>query len=125
MTKALVQLNLKISKEFLVVAEQAHEAGHYSAAHTNSINSAIRAKDALALHFRRRSEKSSNHQLAVKEIAGLPAVGNELASLLAKILKEKNRFEYQDEIPKVSQSLVQLTRARAFLQRVLEVTGDA
>ncbi len=115
---AEVQIHLKLSQEFLDVAKWSFEAGHYNACQTNAVTSAIRAKDAVAHHFNQRSNRAVDHGRAVSELKGLGPHGSNLAAKLAMILKEKNKFAYQDAFSEREEALVTLKRATSFLEQV-------
>jgi len=107
---------LELAAQFLATALWAHEQGFHNASHTNSVNSAIRAKDAIAIRLSGRSRRLSAHGRAVDELAGL-AGGVEYSKAFNRILQDKNRFEYGDELASRARSAEQLARAQRFLER--------
>jgi uncharacterized protein (UPF0332 family) len=115
---AEVQIHLKLAQEFLDVAKWSFDAGFYNASQTNAVTSAIRAKDAVAHHFNQRSNKAVDHGRAVSELKGIGEQGGNLAAKLAMILKEKNKFAYQDAFSDRDEALVTLKRATSFLEQV-------
>jgi hypothetical protein len=115
---AEVQIHLKLAQEFLDVAAWSFDAGFYNASQTNAVTSAIRAKDAAAHHFNQRSNRAVDHGRAVSELKGIAGHGGNLASKLAMILKEKNKFAYQDAFSDRDEALVTLKRAASFLEQV-------
>lgn len=123
-SSAEVQINLKLAQEFLDVAAWCFEAGFYNASQTNAVTSAIRAKDAAAHHFNQRSNRAVDHGRAVSELKGIAGHGGNLASKLAMILKEKNKFAYQDVFSERDQALVTLKRATSFLEQVRGLVLD-
>lgn len=118
--KAATQINLALAEEFLAVARFALEAKYFNAAGTNAVTSAIRAKDAYAIESSGQSQRTSDHGRAVSELARIPVEGPLLAKTLEKILKEKNRFQYQDVFTEQEVARVQVKRAEAFLLAVRE-----
>lgn len=119
-----VSVNLKLAQEFLEVAVWSHENSLYNAAQTNSVNSAIRAKDAIALAFSGRSDKTSDHSRSIGELSRIPVHGNLLAKSLSRILQEKNKYEYQDVISDFEKAAVQLKRAEAFFLQVKTIIAE-
>lgn len=115
---AEVQIHLKLAEEFLDVAEWSFDAGFYNASQTNSATIAIRAKDAVAQHFNQRSNRAGDHGRAVSELKGIGVEGGKLASKLAMILKERNKYAYQDAFSDCEEALVTLKRATSFLEQV-------
>lgn len=113
---AEVQIHLKLAQEFLDVAEWSFDDGLYNASQTNAVISAIRAKDAAARHFNQRSTRAVDHGRAVSELKGIGVEGGKLASKLAMILKEKNKYAYQDAFSDREEALVSLKRATSFLE---------
>lgn len=116
MSKTTISLNLRLAEEFLASAGWAHEKRYYNVSHTNSVNSAIRAKDAIAIRLAGESRRLAAHGRAVDELSAL-AGGAELAAAFNRILQDKNRFEYSDELATQARSADQLARAERFLQR--------
>ncbi len=116
MSKAAISLNLGLAEEFLATATWALESGFHNVSHTNSVNSAIRAKDAIAIKLAGKSRRLAAHGRAVDELSGL-AGGAELAAAFNRILQDKNRFEYSDELASPARSADQLARAERFLER--------
>jgi len=115
---AEVQIHLKLAQEFLDVAKWSFDAGFYNASQTNAVTSAIRAKDAAAQHFNQRSNRAVDHGRAVSELKGIGVEGGKLAAKLAMILKEKNKYAYQDAFSDRDEALVTLKRATSFLEHV-------
>ncbi|HEY7853984.1 MAG TPA: HEPN domain-containing protein [Aquiluna sp.] len=115
MPKALSRINLTLAEEFLAVAQFALDSGFYNAAGTNAVTSAIRAKDAYAIEFAGQSQKSSDHGRAISELNRIGREGPSLSRSLEKILKEKNRFQYQDVFSAQESARVQVKRAESFL----------
>lgn len=120
MVKAATQINLALAEEFLAVARFALESRYFNAAGTNAVTSAIRAKDAYAIENSGESQRTSDHGRAVSELARIPGEGALLAKTLEKILKEKNRFQYQDVFSEQETARVQVKLAEAFLLAVRE-----
>lgn len=116
MSDVTITLNLELAAQFLATALWAHEQGFHNASHTNSVNSAIRAKDAIAIRLSGRSRRLAAHGRAVDELAGL-AGGGEYSKAFNRILQDKNRFEYGDELASRARSAEQLARAQRFLER--------
>ena len=116
MSKTTISLNLQLAEEFLAAASWAHEMGFYNVSHTNSVNSAIRAKDAIAIKLAGKSRRLAAHGRAVDELSALVGAGD-LAAAFNRILQDKNRFEYSDELATTARSADQLARAERFLQR--------
>ena len=116
MSKTTISLNLQLAEEFLAAASWAHEMGFYNVSHTNSVNSAIRAKDAIAIKLVGKSRKLAAHGRAVDELSALVGAGD-LAAAFNRILQDKNRFEYSDELATTARSADQLARSERFLQR--------
>jgi uncharacterized protein (UPF0332 family) len=115
---AEVQIHLKLAQEFLDVAKWSFDAGFYNASQTNAVTSAIRAKDAAAQHFNQRSNRAVDHGRAVSELKGIGVEGGKLATKLAMILKEKNKYAYQDAFSDRDEALVTLKRSTSFLEHV-------
>ena len=116
MSKSTISLNLRLAEEFLAAAGWAHEKGYYNVSHTNSVNSAIRAKDAIAIRLAGESRRLAAHGRAVDELSALTG-GSELAAAFNRILQDKNRFEYSDELATSARSADQLARAKRFMER--------
>lgn len=120
MVRASTQINLTLAEEFLAVARFALESGFYNAASTNTVTAAIRAKDAFAIENLGESQRANDHGRAVSELARIPRNGPLLAKTLEKILKEKNRYQYQDVFSEQEAARVQVKRAESFLLLVQE-----
>ena len=116
MSDNLIVLNLELADQFLATAFWAHSQGFHNASHTNSVNSAIRAKDAIAVKLAGKSRRLAAHGRAVDELSGFPG-GVEFSKALNRILQDKNRFEYGDELATRVRSAEQLARAQRFLER--------
>ena len=116
MSTSAVALNLVLADQFLETARWAHQMGFHNVSHTNSVNCAIRAKDAIAIKLAGKTRRLMAHGRAVDELAGLPQAAD-LAGALNRILQDKNRFEYSDEFATTTRSADQLARAERFLQR--------
>lgn len=116
MSDNFIVLNLALADQFLATAFWAHSQGFHNASHTNSVNSAIRAKDAIAIKLAGKSRRLAAHGRAVDELSGLPG-GVEFSKALNRILQDKNRFEYGDELATRVRSAEQLARALRFLDR--------
>jgi len=112
----LISLNLELAEQFLTTANWALGQGFHNASHTNSVNSAIRAKDAIAIKLAGKSRRLIAHGRAIDELAGLPG-GVELSKAFNRILQDKNRFEYGDELATQARSAEQLARAQRFLEK--------
>lgn len=119
-----IELSLDLAGEFLDTASWAHEQGFYNVSHTNSVNSAIRAKDAIAVRLAGSSRHLVAHGRAVEELAGL-AGGAELAAAFNRILQDKNRFEYGEQLATRARSADQLSRASRFLDRARDLCSGA
>ncbi|MEY3561079.1 MAG: hypothetical protein RL068_231 [Actinomycetota bacterium] len=116
MSRAVIELNLNLAKQFLATASWAHSQGFHNASHTNAVNAAIRAKDAVATQLAGESRRLIAHGRAVDELANLPGA-EELSKALNRILQDKNRFEYGDELATSVRSAEQLARAERFVQK--------
>lgn len=117
MSSSAVALNLVLADQFLETARWAHQMGFHNVSHTNSVNCAIRAKDAIAIKLAGKTRRLMAHGRAVDELADLPQAAD-LAAALNRILQDKNRFEYSDELASQARSADQLARVERFLAKV-------
>ena len=77
------------------MAELSVGLGHFSAAASAAVSSGINAKDAMCLALTGATEKSENHDRAVKELRRAGPQTGPLAPTLSRLLKLKNRSQYQ------------------------------
>lgn len=87
--------HLRKAKEFLQAAEMSSALELYNAATSSAVTSSINSKDAICLALTGRTGKADNHTDAVKELkAAGPATGIH-ATTLGRLLKLKNKSQYQ------------------------------
>lgn len=87
--------HLRKAKEFLEAAKMSSTVQLHNAAASSAVTSGINSKDAICLALTGRSGTSDNHQDAVKELkAAGPGTGVQ-ATTLGRLLKVKNKSQYQ------------------------------
>lgn len=89
------QAHLRMAREFLDAAEVNLDLDLFNAAASSAVTSGINAKDAICLALTGRSDKSDNHTDAVAELRRAGPSATPLASTLGRLLKLKNRSQYQ------------------------------
>lgn len=87
--------HLQKADEFLAAAESNLELDLCNAATSNAVSAGINAKDAICLKLTGRSGKADRHGEAVDELRRAGAEGARLAPTMARLLKLKNRSQYQ------------------------------
>ncbi len=87
--------HLRKAKEFLDAAELKLDCDLYNAATSSAVTSGINAKDAVCLALTGTTNKSDNHPAAVAELRGAGPAARSLATALDRLLKLKNKSQYQ------------------------------
>lgn len=87
--------HLRKAREFLDAARLALDAELFNAATSSAVTSAINAKDAICLSLTGKTAKTENHAAAVAELRGAGAAARPVATTLGRVLKLKNRSQYQ------------------------------
>jgi len=87
--------HLRKAEEFLEAAELSEEVGLFNAATASSVTSGINAKDAMCLTLTGRTAKTDSHNDAVAELRSAGPLARDHATTLGRLLKLKNRAQYQ------------------------------
>lgn len=87
--------HLRKAREFLEAAELNMECDLYNAATSSAVTSGINAKDAICLALTGKTGKSDNHSDAVVELRAAGPATKSLATTLGRLLKLKNKSQYQ------------------------------
>ncbi|MGK2948642.1 MAG: HEPN domain-containing protein [Acidimicrobiales bacterium] len=87
--------HLRKAREFLDAAELNLANGHANAAASSAVTSGINAKDAICLALTGESRKSDDHTDAVGELRAAGPTMGPLAPTLGRLLRLKNRSQYQ------------------------------
>lgn len=87
--------HLRKAEEFLDAAELAGSVGLHNAATANAVTSGINSKDAICLKLTGRTGKSESHADAVSELRRAGPATKPLATVLGRLLRLKNRSQYQ------------------------------
>lgn len=87
--------HLRKAREFLDAAELNLDSDLFNAATSNAVTSGINAKDAICLSLTGMTEKSDNHTAAIAELRGAGPASRPLASTLSRLLRLKNKSQYQ------------------------------
>lgn len=87
--------HLRKAREFLEAAELNLDFDLYNAATSSAVTSGINAKDAVCLALTGTTSKSENHVDAVAELRGAGPAARPLAPTLGRLLKLKNKSQYQ------------------------------
>lgn len=87
--------HLRKAREFLDAAELNLDGDLYNAATSNAVTSGINSKDAICLALTGTSGKSENHTDAVAELRGAGPAARSLAPTLGRLLRLKNKSQYQ------------------------------
>lgn len=87
--------HLRKAKEFLEAAESSAELELFNAATSSAVTSGINSKDAICLALTGKTAKTENHTNALRElVAAAPSMATH-ATLLGRLLKLKNKSQYQ------------------------------
>lgn len=86
--------HLRKAKEFLAAAGSNADLGLYNAAASSAVTSGINSKDAICLALTGTTAKTENHSDAVKELKSAGPSTAALATTLGRLLKLKNRSQY-------------------------------
>ena len=91
--------HLRKAQEFLDAARANHDHELYNAATSNAVTSGINSKDAICLRLTGRTNKTDNHTEAVGELRRVGANSStvQLATKLGRLLKFKNKSQYQTD----------------------------
>lgn len=87
--------HLRKAREFLDAAELDLDCDLFNAATSSAVTSGINAKDAICLALTGKTSKSENHASAVAELRGAGTTTKTLATTLGRLLKLKNKAQYQ------------------------------
>lgn len=87
--------HLKKAKEFLDAAELNLDVGMFNAATSSAVTAGINAKDAMCLALTGRTNKTDNHADAATELRAAGAATKRHATTLGRLLKLKNKAQYQ------------------------------
>ena len=87
--------HLRKAKEFLEAAELNAELELFNAATSSAVTSGINSKDAICLALTGKTAKTENHADALKElVAAGPSMATHATSL-GRLLKLRNKSQYQ------------------------------
>jgi uncharacterized protein (UPF0332 family) len=87
--------HLRKAREFLEAAELNLDFELYNAATSSAVTSGVNAKDAVCLALTGTTSKSENHTDAVAELREAGPAARPLATALGRLLKLKNKSQYQ------------------------------
>lgn len=87
--------HLRKAREFLDAAELSLDCDLYNAATSSAVTSGINSKDAVCLALTGTTAKSESHTDAVAEVRGAGPAARPLAPTLGRLLKLKNKSQYQ------------------------------
>jgi uncharacterized protein (UPF0332 family) len=87
--------HLRKAREFLEAAELNLDFELYNAATSSAVTSGINAKDAVCLALTGTTTKSDDHTEAVAELRAAGPAARPLAAALGRLLKLKNKSQYQ------------------------------
>lgn len=87
--------HLRKAREFLDAAELNLDCDLHNAATSSAVTSGINAKDAVCLALTGTTGKSESHTDAVAELRGAGPTARPLAPALGRLLKLKNKSQYQ------------------------------
>lgn len=87
--------HLRKAKEFLEAAELNAELELFNAATSSAVTSGINSKDAICLALTGKTAKSENHADAQTELTAAGPSMSTHASSLGRLLKLKNKSQYQ------------------------------
>lgn len=93
--KTDARAHLRKAGEFLDAAELAAASSMWNAAAAAAVTSGINAKDAMCLALTGRTAKTDSHADAVAELRSVGGAAAPLATTLSRLLKLKNRSQYQ------------------------------
>lgn len=83
------------AEEFLAAAELSESVQLFNAATSNAVTSGINSKDAICLTLTGRTAKTDDHIDAVAELRSAGPLVRQHATTLGRLLKLKNRAQYQ------------------------------
>lgn len=89
------QAHLRKAREFLDAAEVNLDLDLFNAATSSAVTSGINSKDAICLALTGRTAKADNHTDAVAELRRAGQSAKPLVTTLGRLLKLKNRSQYQ------------------------------
>lgn len=87
--------HLRKAREFLEAAELSASLDLFNAATSSAVTSGINSKDAICLALTGRTSKTENHNDAVTELRAAGPSMTAQASCLGRLLRLKNRSQYQ------------------------------
>lgn len=93
--KTEARAHLRKAGEFLDAADLAAASRMWNAAASAAVTSGINAKDAMCLALAGRTGKTDTHADAVSELRSVGGAAAPLATTLSRLLKLKNRSQYQ------------------------------
>lgn len=92
---AEARAHLRKAEEFLELAELAESRDLFNGAASAAVTSGINAKDAVCLKLVGHTDKTESHSDAVVELKAAGPAAAPLATTLGRLLKLKNRSQYQ------------------------------
>ena len=120
--------HLRKATEFLTAAEQAAESELVNAAASNAVTSGINSKDAICLVLTGTTGKSDSHTDAIAELrsAGssskqLAGTTQNLATVLGRLMRLKNKSQYQSADVARSDALKAVGWAQTMLEGAEEI----
>jgi hypothetical protein len=116
---AEARTHLELGQQFLIIATHALENGYANVAATLCINAAIHSKDAICLSEFGSSHRNLPHDMAGKQLRGIPGVGPGLSSGYSRFLRGKSEVEYSSVFISQEAASTTLKRTEAFFQVVV------
>lgn len=87
--------HLRKAREFLDAAEVSLDHDLFNATTSSAVTSGINSKDAICLALTGRAAKTDSHANAVSELRQAGPSAKQFATTLGRLLKLKNRSQYQ------------------------------
>jgi uncharacterized protein (UPF0332 family) len=102
------------AREFLDAAEVSLDLDMFNAAASSAVVSGINSKDAICLRLTGQTRKNRNHADAAKELNQAGKRARDLAPTLTRLLKAKNKVQYQS-VPVTRSAAVKAIQQAAML----------
>lgn len=116
--------HLAKAEEFLAAAELSAEFDHMDAATSSAVISGINAKDAICLALTGSTGKSDDHRRAVTELRRAGPDTTTHAANLGRLLRLKNRSQYQATTTSRSDASSAVGWARVLCEGAKEALAD-
>lgn len=112
------------AREFLEAADLSIEVGLFNAAAASAVVSGINSKDAICLKLTGRSDKTKDHGQAVTELRGAGTGTADVSTALGRLLRLKNKSQYQTGPTTRSEAMKSITWARKLHDRARIVVSS-